>query len=63
MSEPFAFGAYIGVLTWHTLTTRLEIAWDTEFEQLEKLRSYMLAFLKDESRDFLPVFDVTVDSE
>ncbi|KAG8835307.1 hypothetical protein FRC17_004089 [Serendipita sp. 399] len=46
MSEPFAF----------------ELAWDTTFEQLEALRGRMLAFVKSERRDFLPVFDVVVDS-
>ncbi|KAG8786733.1 hypothetical protein FRC15_010801 [Serendipita sp. 397] len=46
MSEPFSF----------------EVAWDTSFEQLEALRSRMLAFVKSERRDYLPVFDVIVDT-
>ncbi|CAG7850530.1 Uncharacterized MscS family protein C2C4.17c [Serendipita indica DSM 11827] len=46
MSEPFTF----------------EVAWDTTFEQLEALRARMLAFVKSERRDFLPVFDIIVDS-
>ncbi|OWZ32002.1 serine/threonine protein kinase [Cryptococcus neoformans var. grubii Br795] len=38
-----------------------EVAFDTSFEALQALRSRMIAFLKENSRDFLPVFDVTVD--
>lgn len=41
----------------------IEVAWDTSFEQLEALRARMLAFVKEERRDYQPVFDVIVDSE
>jgi small-conductance mechanosensitive channel len=44
MSEPFEF----------------DVAYSTTFEQLEKLREKMLAFVVRETRDFLPAFDVTV---
>ncbi|KGB77411.1 serine/threonine protein kinase [Cryptococcus deuterogattii 99/473] len=37
-----------------------EVAFDTSFEALQALRSRMIVFLKENSRDFLPVFDVTV---
>ncbi|WWC86347.1 uncharacterized protein L201_001220 [Kwoniella dendrophila CBS 6074] len=38
-----------------------EVAFDTSFEALQALRSKMLKFVKDNARDFLPVFDVIVD--
>ncbi|WWC99777.1 hypothetical protein V866_006682 [Kwoniella sp. B9012] len=38
-----------------------EVAFDTSFEALQVLRARMLKFCKDNSRDFLPVFDVIVD--
>ncbi|WWC58465.1 uncharacterized protein I303_101007 [Kwoniella dejecticola CBS 10117] len=38
-----------------------EVAFDTSFEALQALRARMLKFCKDNSRDFLPVFDVIVD--
>ncbi|WVW82398.1 hypothetical protein I302_104405 [Kwoniella bestiolae CBS 10118] len=38
-----------------------EVAFDTSFEALQVLRARMLKFVKDNSRDFLPVFDVIVD--
>jgi hypothetical protein len=38
-----------------------EVAFDTSFEVLQVLRAKMLRFCKDNSRDFLPVFDVVVD--
>ena len=41
----------------------VDVAFDTTFEQIEELRSRMLEFVKSERRDFLPLFDVTVDSE
>jgi len=41
----------------------VDVAFDATFEQIEELRSRMLAFVKAERRDFLPLFDVTVDSE
>ena len=44
MSETFAF----------------DVAFDTTFEQVEALRDKMLAFVKSQSRDFLPSFDVVV---
>lgn len=44
MSETFAF----------------DVAFDTKFEQIEALRDKMLAFVKSQSREFLPSFDVVV---
>lgn len=44
MSETFAF----------------DVAFDTTFEQVEMLRDKMLAFVKSESRDYVPSFDVVV---
>ena len=44
MSETFAF----------------DVAYETTFEQLEDLRTRMIAFLKAERRDYLPSFDVNV---
>ena len=41
----------------------VDVAFDATFEQIEELRSRMLEFVKSERRDFLPLFDVTVDSE
>ncbi|WVQ85247.1 hypothetical protein IAT38_007412 [Cryptococcus sp. DSM 104549] len=38
-----------------------EVAFDTSFEALQALRSKMIKFLKANSRDYMPVFDVTVD--
>ena len=38
-----------------------EVAFDTSFEALQTLRAKMLVFVKDNSRDFLPIFDVVVD--
>jgi small-conductance mechanosensitive channel len=37
-----------------------DVAFDTTFEQLQALRDRMLKFCKENSRDFLPAFDVTV---
>lgn len=37
-----------------------DVAYSTTFEQIETLRSKMLAFVKAEGRDFLPSFDVSV---
>jgi hypothetical protein len=65
MSETFPFGKCLilykkgGKLS----SLFLDVAFDTSFEQVEELRSRMLAFVKSERRDFLPLFDVTVDSE
>ena len=44
MSEPFEF----------------DVAYNTSFEQIERLREKMLAFVKSEGRDFLPSFDIIV---
>lgn len=44
MSETFAF----------------DVAYSTTFEQLEDLRTRMIAFLKAERRDYLPSFDVNI---
>jgi len=44
MSEPFTF----------------DVAYDTSFEQIEALRGRMIAFLSNEKRDFVAVFDVMV---
>ncbi|KAJ3575123.1 hypothetical protein NP233_g1300 [Leucocoprinus birnbaumii] len=41
-------------------TFTFDVAYSTTFEDLEKLRDKMLAFVKDERRDFQPSFDVTV---
>ncbi|KAK8866012.1 hypothetical protein IAR55_001163 [Kwoniella newhampshirensis] len=38
-----------------------EVDFETSFEALQNLRGRMLKFCKDNSRDFLPVFDVIVD--
>ncbi|RXK40282.1 serine/threonine protein kinase [Tremella mesenterica] len=38
-----------------------EVDFETSFETLQELRGRMLRFVKDNSRDFQPVFDVTVD--
>ena len=37
-----------------------EVAYDTTFEQIEQLRAKMLAFVKQERREYLPTFDVVV---
>jgi len=37
-----------------------DVAYSTTFEQIEQLRSKMLAFVKSERRDFLPSFDIVV---
>ena len=44
MSEPFTF----------------DVAYETSFEQIEALRGRMIAFLSNERRDYVAVFDVTV---
>ena len=44
MSEPFT----------------LDVAYSTTFEQIEALRGRMIAFLSNERRDYVAVFDVTV---
>lgn len=44
MSETFAF----------------DVAYDTEFEQIEALRSRMLAFVQAHRRDYQPTFDIVV---
>lgn len=44
MSEPFVF----------------DVAYDTTFEQIEALRGRMIAFLSNERRDYVAVFDITV---
>ena len=44
MSEPFMF----------------DVEYDTTFEQIEALRGRMIAFLSNERRDYVAVFDVTV---
>lgn len=42
-------------------TFAFEVAFDTSFESLQALRAKMLAFCKENTRDFLPIFDVVVD--
>ncbi|WWD17790.1 hypothetical protein CI109_102232 [Kwoniella shandongensis] len=42
-------------------TFSFEVDFETTFESLQALRARMLKFCKDNSRDFLPVFDVVVD--
>jgi len=44
LSEPFVF----------------DVAYSTSFEDIEKLREKMLAFVTAEKRDYHPVFDVTI---
>jgi small-conductance mechanosensitive channel len=44
MSEPFT----------------MDVAYDTTFEQIEGLRGRMIAFLSNEKRDYVAVFDVMV---
>jgi hypothetical protein len=41
----------------------LQVCYTTTFEQLEELRSKMLAFLKAERRDYLPSFDIVVNGK
>ncbi|KZT26735.1 hypothetical protein NEOLEDRAFT_1131748 [Neolentinus lepideus HHB14362 ss-1] len=41
-------------------TFKFDVDYSTTFDQLEQLRSTMLAFVTEERRDYLPVFDVTV---
>jgi small-conductance mechanosensitive channel len=38
-----------------------EVAFDTTFEALQSLRGRMLIFVKENGRDYLPIFDVIVD--
>ena len=38
-----------------------EVGFETSFDDLQALREKMILFLKDNKRDYLPVFDVTVD--
>ena len=38
-----------------------EVAFDTTFESLQALRGRMLIFVKENARDYLPIFDVIVD--
>ena len=47
MSEPFKF----------------DVAYETSFEQIEALRGRMIAFLSNERRDYVAVFDVIVMGE
>jgi hypothetical protein len=42
-------------------SSRFEVDFATSFEILQTLRARMLAFCKDNARDFLPIFDVVVD--
>jgi hypothetical protein len=42
-------------------TFTFEVAFETKFEDLQLLRSKMIHFCKENSRDFLPIFDVSVD--
>ena len=37
-----------------------DVGYSTTFDQIEELRQLMLAFLKLDRRDYMPVFDVTV---
>ncbi|KAI0645507.1 Mechanosensitive ion channel-domain-containing protein [Trametes meyenii] len=41
-------------------TFEFDVAYSTSFEQIERLREVMIAFLKNERRDFQPIFDVYV---
>ena len=42
------------------LTVSSTQAFETTFEQIERLRDLMLSYLKAERRDFQPIFDVYV---
>ena len=44
MSEPFQF----------------DVAYNTSFEQIERLRALMLDWVSTQRRDFLPQFDIVV---
>ncbi|KAJ4002056.1 Mechanosensitive ion channel-domain-containing protein [Lentinula boryana] len=41
-------------------TFTFSVAYETTFEDLEKLRAKMLEFVQNERRDYLPIFDVAV---
>lgn len=41
-------------------TFTFDVAFDTEFEQIEALRSRMLSFVQSQRRDYQPTFDVVV---
>lgn len=41
-------------------TFTFDVHYSTSFEALEKLRDKMLQFLKEERRDYHPVFDVNI---
>ncbi|KAJ3775029.1 Mechanosensitive ion channel-domain-containing protein [Lentinula raphanica] len=41
-------------------TFTFSVAYETSFEDLEKLRAKMLEFVQNERRDYLPIFDVAV---
>ena len=41
-------------------TFTFDVSYTTSFEDLERLRDKMLAFVKEERRDYQPIFDVTV---
>lgn len=41
-------------------TFTFDVAYNTEFEQIEALRSRMLAFVQSQRRDYQPTFDVVV---
>lgn len=47
MSEPFT----------------MEVSYATTFEQIEKLRDQMLAYVKDQRRDYMGQFDVSIVGE
>lgn len=44
-------------------TFSFDVSYSTTFEDLEKLRDRMLAFVKAERRDYLPEFDVKVKGQ
>lgn len=41
-------------------TFTFDVSYSTTFEDLERLRARMLAFVKEERRDYQPEFDVKV---
>lgn len=45
----------------HKLSLSFDVDFGTSFESLQTLRARMLAFCKENARDFLPIFDVVVD--
>ena len=64
MSESFTFDVVCtysaSFLYIESRSNYVQQEYDTTFEQIERLRELMIAFLKSERRDFLAIFDVLV---